>query len=154
MDLHKQYRRRGVTLIEAIMVVTLLSAAALACSFVLDRDWSSSRNVQQVTSHVSHVLLMARNTALANRADVEVRRVRNGNTEQIEIAEFAGPFRAERRSTFDLGDDIRISGSPSRIRFTPESTADRSLQWTIRQGNSSAEINLNATNTQLTTRLP
>ncbi|TWU34929.1 hypothetical protein Poly41_40730 [Novipirellula artificiosorum] len=146
--------RRGVTLLEAVMVIVLLSAAAVASSFVMDRNWSARRHVDAITKHVAATLNMARRTAVMNQADVIVTRDRDSSGDVLVITEMAGPFRDEQKRLIPLGSETRIAGSPTDIRFSPMATADRALRWTVSQSTTSGQIMVEPTTGLVTTRLP
>ena len=147
-------KRNGVTLIEAVMVVVLLSGSAVASSFVLKPRWSSERNVAGVTHHVADTLTMARNTSITNQADVRVERIRKDGQAMLQITEEAGPVRDEKVSFFELGTGVTVSGSPAEIRFSPMGTANRDLRWTIAQGGAVGEIRVSPTTGSVQSRVP
>ncbi|WP_442510772.1 pilus assembly FimT family protein [Novipirellula sp. SH528] len=149
-----QSKRNGVTLIEAVMVVVLLSASAVASSFVLRPRWSSERNVTGVIHHVADTLTMARNTSITNQADVRVQRIRKDGQAMLEITETAGPVRDEKVSFFELGPEVTVNGSPTEIRFSPMGTANRDLRWTITQGGVAGEVRVSPTTGSVQTRVP
>tara|TARA_R110002049_G_scaffold4601_5_gene32772 strand:- start:1073822 stop:1074325 length:504 start_codon:yes stop_codon:yes gene_type:complete len=155
---HVRYRggtvRCGVTMIEAILVVLILSGAAIASSFVLDSNWVANRTVRYLTIDVSQTLDLARNTAIANRCTVRVRRTRVNNVEQLEITEAAGPFRGEQRGIVVLGDEIRLRVRPSEIVFAADGTVSRAATWTVTQGRVAGQIVVTPTTGQVTVRLP
>lgn len=147
-------RRNGVTLIETLMVIALLAAAAVASSILLDGEWVARRGVTAVTNDVANSLISARNTAIANQATVRVRRLRRGGVEQLLITEDAGPFRTNKSWTVELGDDVRLRGVPREIQFTPTGTANRNLTWSISQSRSSGEVSVAPASGQVNRRLP
>lgn len=150
----KNQQRRGVTLIEAIMVITLLAAAAASGSILFDGQWVASRGVTAVTNDVANSLITARNTAITNQATVRVRRQRRSGIEQLLITQDPGPFRSGDSWTVDLGGETRLGGRPSEIRFTPTGTANRNLAWTITQSRTSGQVNVAPARGQVTRRLP
>ena len=149
---HRQ--RAGVTLIETIMVVTLLAAAAVTSSILLDGQWVARRSVTAVTNDIANSLITARSTAITNQATVRVRRLRRGGVEQLLISEDAGPFRPGKSWVIELGSDVRLRGGPRVIRFSPTGTANRSLTWSIRQSRSSGQVSVAAASGQVSRRLP
>lgn len=146
--------RFGVTLIEAIMVITLLAAATMASSFVFRSDWVARRGVTDVTNDVAETLLAARNTAVRNQASVRVRRTNFGGVEQLWIVEQAGPIRPGKTWLVDLGEQVKLSGSPIEIVFASAGTADRELEWQVSQGSVSGEIGVSPTSGKVTRILP
>lgn len=150
----KQHERRGVTLIEAIMVITLLAAAAATSSILFDGQWKASRSVTVVTNDVANTLLTARNTAITSQTTVRVRRQRVRGMEQLLVTQDPGPFRSGNSWTIELGGDTRLRGGPREIRFTPTGTANRNLSWTITQSRTTGQVNVAPASGQVTRRLP
>lgn len=148
--------RTGVSLIETIMVITLLGAAALTSSLLLNRDWIARRGITAATNDIANTLTTVRNTAITNQAIVRVRRIRSRGVEQLQITEDAGPFQDGKSWVVDLGDQIRLRGGPRQLRFSPTGTANRSLNWTVRQRRSSlsGQVTVAPTTGQVTRRLP
>ena len=147
-------KRDGVTLIETIMVIVLLSAGAVAGSMLLDGQWVPKRNVTGATNEIAELLRAARNTAITKQATVRVRRLRRGGIEQLVITEDAGPFGTGRTRTVELGGTIRVAGSPRQIRFNPTGSSNRALRWTVRQSRSAGEVNVSPTDGQVTRSVP
>lgn len=139
---HRTNHPFGVTLIETIMVIVLLSAAAIASSLMLDGQWVARRSVAAITTEVAETLDAARNTAIANQAAIRVRRLRRGGTEQLLVTEMAGPFGPGRTRTVDLGADVRLRGAPTEIRFQPTGGSNRGLNWTITRSRSRGQVNV------------
>ncbi len=146
--------RKGATLIEAIMVIALLAAAAVASSVLFDGDLVSRRRVAAATNHIAETLSIARNTAITNQATVRVQRARRKGMELLLISEDAGPFRSGKAWVFELGTEIRLAGKPSQIQFAPSGTADRSLSWIVSEAGSKGEISVVPTSGQINRRLP
>lgn len=146
--------RPGVTLIETILVIALLAAAAVASSFLLDREWVPRRNVTAVTNDTANTLVTARNTAITNQTIVRVRRDRSRGTERLVITEDAGPYRQSKSWMVELGTDVRLRGNPAEIRFSPTGTAHRAASWSITQSRSRGEVNVAPASGQISRRLP
>ena len=147
-------RRRGVTLIEAIMVITLLAAAAATSSILFDGQWIATRGVTSVANDVANTLIIARNTAITNRAIVRVRRQRQGGVERLVVTQDPGPFRSGNSWTIELGGETRLRGGPREIQFTPTGTANRDLTWTITQSRTTAQVSVAPASGQVTRLLP
>jgi prepilin-type N-terminal cleavage/methylation domain-containing protein len=150
----KNQQRRGVTLIETIMVITLLAAAAATGSILFDGQWVASRGVTAVTNDVANTLITARNTAITNQATVRVRRQRRSGIERLLVTQDPGPMRDGNSWTVELGREPRLRGGPREIRFTPTGTANRNLAWTITQSRTSGRVNVAPASGQVTRRLP
>ncbi|MFK8112668.1 MAG: Tfp pilus assembly protein FimT/FimU [Rubripirellula sp.] len=147
-------RRRGVTLIETIMVIALLAAAATTSLLLMDGQWIAKREVTAVSNDTANALITARNTAITSQAIVRVRRERNSGGTQLTIIQDPGPFRSGHQWTMDLGSDAQVSGSPTEIQFTPMGTANRSLKWKIAQSRTSGEVTVSPASGQVLRRLP
>jgi Tfp pilus assembly protein FimT len=146
--------RLAVTLIEVIMVIALLAAAAVASSVMFDGDFLSRRRVKGATHDLAESLIIARNTAILNQAGVLVQRSRNQGVETLQIREDAGPFRAGKTWVFELGSDVRLAGKPAQIQFTPMGTADRSLNWTVSESGIKGEVSVEPASGQIKRQLP
>ena len=146
--------RDGVTLIETVMVIIILAAAAVGSSFLLDGQWTARRGVTSVTHDVANTLRLARNTAITNQSTVRVERQRRAGAEQLVIHEDAGPFRPAKSWTVELGNDARLLGSPRRIVFSPTGTADRNLTWQITRSRTSGQVTVSPTSGRVSRTLP
>lgn len=146
--------RTGVTMIETIMVIALIAVVAVGSSLLLDGQWVARRGVTAITNDIANSLITARNTAITNQATVRVRHQRIGGIEQLLINEDAGPFRTSESWIVELGNEVRISGSPREIRFTPTGTANANLTWTVTQSRTSGEVSVEPASGQINRRLP
>ena len=146
--------RSGVTLIETIMVIALLAAAAVASTVMFRGGWVAQRNVTTATDDVANTLITARNTAITNQTIVRVRRLRVGGQERLVINENAGPFRPEKNWVVELGSDVRLRGIPRELEFTPVGTANRNLEWTISQASSTGQVTVSPASGQVIRKLP
>jgi len=150
----KNQTRSGVTLIETIMVIALLAAAAVTSSFFLDGEWVARRGVTAATNDVANSLITARNTAIINQATVRVRRDRRRGNERLLITEDAGPFRTSKSWIVELGNQVRLRGRPAEIQFTPTGTANSNLTWNITQSQTSGRVRVAPASGQVNRRLP
>lgn len=130
----------GVTLIETILVIMVLSLATVGGSFVLRGDWLQRRTTTDATSEIVQTLHAARNTAVMNQTNVNVRHLRVSGRERLQVVEAAGPVRAGNTWEVDLGSDVTIGGSPNQIQFQPTGTCDRSLQWNLGAANTGVVV--------------
>ena len=146
--------RSGVTLAETVMVIVLLGMVAVASSFILDSQWSSKRSVATITNEVADSLNAARNSAITNQTRVSVRSVRRHGIAQLIVIEDPGPFSAGETRTIDLGEDIRVGGAPSVIRFNSTGASSRSLRWTIRKSRTVGQVHVSLTDGQVTRSVP
>ncbi|KAA1259997.1 hypothetical protein LF1_25350 [Rubripirellula obstinata] len=131
-------RRRAVTLIEAIAVILLLSAAAATSMIYLDNDFLARRTASAATIQVGEVLQLARNTAISNQTYVRVSR---GSTE-LKIHQEAGPIEPERTWLIELPAGTKIDGSASEIIFKPVGSANRDLSWGVYHGDAYGKVNV------------
>ena len=146
--------RAGVTLIEAVLVITLLAAASATSLILMDNQWLARRHVITTANEVADTLVTARNTAITNQATLTVRRVRSGGLEQLLITEQPGPYRSGNTWQVDLGEDVRLRGAPVQIRFNPTGSANRSLTWTITSSQSNAQVTVSPASGQVLRHLP
>lgn len=128
---HRPVAKNGVTLIETILVIMVLSLASVGGLFLLQGDWWQRRTTTNATSEIVQTLHAARNSAVMNQTNVNVRHVRINGRERLQVIEAAGPVRAGKTWEVDLGDRVSIGGSPNEIQFQPTGTCDQSLQWNL-----------------------
>ena len=146
--------RSAVTLIETVLVITLLAAAAMSAAVMFDQRWVARRSVASATNDIANSLILARNTAVANRAPVTVRPLRRNGLALLNIEAAAGPLRDAKLWTVSLGSEIRISGSPQSIRFSPVGSTDRGLRWTVQQTQVSGVVTVAARDGNVERTLP
>lgn len=146
--------RTGVTLIETIMVIVLLAAAATTSLVLMDGQWVARRIVTTASNDAADTLVMARNTAMTSQSTIRVRRIRVGGTTQLQVSQDPGPYGPGKQWNIDLGSDARISGSPTEIRFDPTGSANRGLEWTISQSQTSGGVTVSPASGQVLRRLP
>lgn len=135
-------QRLAVTLIEAIAVVLLLSAAAATSIVYLDAGFLSRRTASAATIQVGEVLVLARNTAISNQTQCRVRRDTGGLT----IDQDAGPLQPQRSWTIELPAGTRINGSARQIVFQPTGSADRDIRWVVHHGDSEGTVTVSPIN--------
>lgn len=146
--------RTGVTLIETIMVVTLLAIAAVTSVIMLDGTWHTRRVATTATNDVANSLTTARNTAITNQATVAVRRMTSGGIDHLLITEYAGPFRESKSWVVELGPEVEVRGSPSEIQFAATGTSNERLQWTVVNGKSTGTVTVHPASGQIQRKLP
>jgi Tfp pilus assembly protein FimT len=134
--------RTGVTLIETILVLTLLAAASATGLILFDGKWSATRHVSSATSDVANSLMTARNTAVNSQAIVRVRRDNRNGTAKLLITEQSGPYRDGRSWTFDLGTQVRLRGRPVEFQFRPDGTANRNVSWIVAQSGVRGQVDV------------
>ncbi len=145
---------RGVTLIETILVITLLAAASASGIVLFDGQWMARRGAKQVTIDVAGTLTAARNTSINSQAAVRVTRNVKDGRQRLVIVEDTGPYRDGSSREIDLGAEARISGSPTTLQFSPDGTAGRGLSWKIAQQGVSGEVTVAPVSGQVTRTLP
>jgi len=146
--------RKGITLIETILMVTLLAAASAAGLILFDGQWVARRGAVQATNDVAEALTTARNTSMRSQANVSVRRMTNRGRQALLIVEDAGPYRDGKQWTIDLGTEIRLTGRPATIQFRPDGTADRGLQWNVNQDSVTGQVAVAPVSGQIVKKLP
>ncbi|WP_218933859.1 pilus assembly FimT family protein [Rubripirellula lacrimiformis] len=147
-------RTAGVTLIETIMVVTLLAMATAAGSFMLDGNWQGRRNATDATQQVHATLSAARNTAIVNQTNVQVRRFIQSGVQWLAVTEEPGPLRDGKKWEMEIGDTTTIDGSASDIWFKATGTANRGIEWKIRDGDSAGLVVVTPVDGNITQKLP
>ncbi|MEM1070583.1 MAG: prepilin-type N-terminal cleavage/methylation domain-containing protein [Planctomycetota bacterium] len=146
--------RTGVTLVESIMVISVLAVAAAASLIMLDGNWHTRREATAATNDVANSLTTARNTAITNQATVAVRRMVSGGIEHLLITEYAGPFRDSMSWVVELGADVEIRGRPAEIQFSPTGTSNERLEWTITHADSVGVVTVAPASGQIQRKLP
>ena len=146
--------RRGITLIETIMVISVLAVAAVTSVVMFDGNWHSRRVATSATNDVANSLTTARNTAITNQATVAVRRMASGGIEHLLITEYAGPFRGSKSWVVELGQDIKVRGGPAEIQFSATGTANDRLQWTIENDGVIGVVSVAPASGQIQRQLP
>lgn len=146
--------RNAITLIETIMVIALLAAAAVTSTIMFDADWIDRRAASAATNNVADTLIAARNTAITGQANVAVRRLRSGGRDYLLITEYAGPLRGSKSWVVELADDVRVQGLPREIQFQATGTADRALQWTVSQSRSRGRVAVAPASGRVSRRMP
>lgn len=144
----------GVTLIETIMVITLLAMVSVAGLILFDGQWIGRRGATLATTDIAKALTTARNTSINSQANVQVTRGNNNGRQQLVIVEEPGPYRNGSNWSIDLGAEVRISGRPTTIRFRPDGTTDQELIWKVSQSNVSGEVSVAPVSGQVSKTLP
>ncbi|MEM9585637.1 MAG: GspH/FimT family pseudopilin [Planctomycetota bacterium] len=143
-------RRRGVTLIEAILVLVVLATAATVGSFTFQSDWVAGRRVNDLSAELAGLLREARNTAIATGAAVQVTTNRSGGNIEFELIQSAGPLGPEQRWTVPLQTPLRVDTSSRSITFQPSGGADRTLRITVRSDGVADVVEVDAVHGQVT----
>ena len=142
--------RRAVTLIEAIAVILLLSAAAASSMIYLDKDFLSRRTASAATIQVGEVLQLARNTAISHQTNVHVSR----GTTELKIYQEAGPLEDERVWLIELPAGTKIDGSATEIIFKPVGSANRDISWGVYHGDSYGKVGVSPVSGKVTWSTP
>ncbi len=141
--------RTGVTLIETIMVIMVLAMASVGGSLIFSGDWLEGRSTTDATYQIVQTMTEARNTAIMNQTNVNVRHLRSGGHERLQIIEEPGPIRVGKAWEIDLGETVAIDGSPAAIQFYPTGSCNQSLQWKLGSSRSTGIVLVNAINGQV-----
>lgn len=152
-------RRAGVTLIEALLVIMVLTASMVAAPSV-GHLFSSRTSVRQDSDLIVRSLRLARETALSRTCTVTVRwkRVKNNDGEYGTLIDMQGEpgvysdggdaFGAQASpgsSTWmvdpiALHPDVNIKTNATSIQFTSDGTASRDLQMVVSRDTESVEV--------------
>jgi Tfp pilus assembly protein FimT len=156
-------RRAAVTLVEALLVMMVLSASLLAAPRV-GQLFSQRTTVRQDSDVVLRSLRLARETALARQCSVTVRwksvRDADGDSRMVvdmvaapgiysHGADAFGAAAAPGASTWmtdpiELHPDTSIRANASRIVFDATGTADRDLELKVYQDTESRDVYVQA----------
>lgn len=152
MATQNRIQRRGVTLIEALMVITILAASAAAGVYRVSNRHGAARENLMASQLITQLLHQARVTAIAKQADVTVRRRFISDQKlgsqiipahwTIDIVQSPSPIptlegttgvaRATPMSTsVPISAEVRITGSPSVLQFNSSGSSNRAAQWRV-----------------------
>ncbi len=123
--------RLGVTLIEVVLAIMIIGAAALATSFAFDAQWTSRRQARASTIDVSRLLSLAHNTAMEKRTTVHVSYSGKVGAGRIDIVEEPGPLTPGRKWSAPLSPSVSVQGQPNPINFLADGSADSALTWQV-----------------------
>lgn len=152
-------RRAGVTLVEALLVIMILTASTVAAPSV-GHLFSSRTSIRQDSDLIVRSLRLARETAVSRSCAVTVRwkSVKDDDGEyRMVIDMLAAPgiysdgtdaFGAQANpgsSTWmvdpiALHPDVNVKANASSIKFTPTGTASRDLQMKVSRDDESVEV--------------
>ncbi len=146
--------RTGVALIEAILVIIVLSLAATAGMIHFDSGFTGRRSVAIETKNLEESLRSVRNTAIMNKTIIRVRQVRTRTGYQLEILESAGPMRDGRQTFVSLQQDLQLTGTSGWVEFRPDGTLSRELRLSIAIRSVRGTLWVNPVNGDISTSLP
>lgn len=146
--------RKGVTLIEVVLVVMILGAAAVATSFKTDNQWMDRRESRSATYDVSRLVSLARNTAIEKQTTVLISYSGRLGSTQINIVEDPGPLTAGRKWSTQLSNQVSVQGSPSSIQFRPDGSANSALKWGVVTNGVQGEITVSPVGGTIQTKAP
>lgn len=146
--------RRAVTLVEAILVIIVLSIAAATGLVAFDPGFMARQAVVMETKNLGETLRGIRNTAMLHKTRIRIRRVRARDGDQIEVHELAGPMRDERHSVIPIDSGLRASGTSGWVAFRPDGTLSRRLQLSVYQSTVRGEVAVSPVTGTITTDLP
>ncbi len=136
--------RRGVTLLEAVLAVVILSAAMVATSLTIGPSFQASTATRISTSDASGLLRLARQHAIVKQTVVDVELIGRAGRQSIVITVPPNSFDTGSQSAWPIEADLQITGTPSKIRFAPTGDADASLQWTVSAADAQRVIQVQA----------
>jgi Tfp pilus assembly protein FimT len=146
--------RHGVTLVETILVITLLAAASVSGLLMFDEQWLDRRGAKATTAEVAQLLTTARNSSINCQSTVRVTHRIDSGHQYLVISRDPGPFQDGETRLFDLGTESRISGNPATIEFVPNGTAKQKLQWKISHHDVAGEVTVAPVSGQISRVLP
>ncbi|MEM9825659.1 MAG: prepilin-type N-terminal cleavage/methylation domain-containing protein [Planctomycetota bacterium] len=138
--------RRGVTLIEVILVITVLAAAATIGAVRVSGDFGGQREVDGCTNLLLQSARFARSAAIRNQATVVLSTQRVDGEDALVILENAGPLGPGREMRIPLSSRVRVN--PRSAEFRMNGSARNQVEWTI-----SASPSSGASNPETTVRL-
>jgi len=123
-------RRRGASLLEVILMMTILAIAATSGMFIA-QGWSGRRQADETARTIEDTLNAAREIAVRNRTSVAVTCERINGRWQLELVENAGPLRRASAVSqkIDLGSQISFARTKSTILFAADSSVSGALSW-------------------------
>ncbi len=145
---------KGVTLIEVVLVVMILGAAAVATSFKTDSQWMDRRESRSATYDVSRLVSLARNTAIEKQTTVHVAYSGRLGSTQIDIVEDPGPLTAGRRWSTQLSNRVSMQGGPNSIQFQPDGSSNSALKWNVTTNSVQGEITVSPVGGAIQTKVP
>lgn len=136
--------RRGVTLLEAVLAVVILSVAMVATSLVIGPSFQASTAARISTADAAGRLRLARQTAIAQQAIVDVELVGSRGRQQLVMTVQPNSFDSGSQSSWLVEPKLQITGTPTKLRFAPTGDADTSLRWTVSAADSHRDIQVQA----------
>jgi Tfp pilus assembly protein FimT len=147
----KLQKRSGVTLVEALMVIMVLAAAATIGAFRASPNQGISQEIEATAELIGQTLRVARNLSIQKQTDVVVThrfqaasRV-GGQTKPahwvMETREMPGPMprlvqrtgtvRAPMQMNVSISSAIELQGDFETVTFHADGSTDRSALWTV-----------------------
>ena len=145
---------KGVTLIEVVLVVMILGAAAVATSFKTDSQWMDRRESRSATYDVSRLVSLARNTAIEKQTTVHVSYSGRLGSTQIDVVEDPGPLTDGRKWSTQLSNQVIVQGRPSSIQFQPDGSANSAANWSVTTNSVQGEITVSPVGGTIQTKAP
>jgi len=136
--------RHGVTLLEAILAVVVLSTAMVATSMTIGPSFLSSTATRNVVSDEAGLLRLARQEAILKKTPVDVELLGRPGRQRLLLTVQANSFDPGSITPWPVDPLVQITGSPNRIRFLATGDADRSLRWECISGNSQRTVQVQA----------
>lgn len=138
-------RTAGVTLVEVVMAVLVLSVAATIGVVTFDGRWSDERQLEVDAQHVRQTLRTIRNTAIAKRTELRVNLDTSGGS-SLRVQQAAGPLGPAAAWTVPLDTTTRLRMSPRTLTFRANGSTDRNANVRLSRGTSSANVDVIAVN--------
>lgn len=136
--------RQGVTLVEVIMVIIVLSVSAMIVPIGFDGQWNAERQLSADTSNMRQSLRLARDSAILHQASTTVSLDRSGD-QRLLVQQSATASSPAKTWEVWLDTDTDIRFSNASITFTPNGLADRNLEVRMSQDQSRASLTVSVT---------
>lgn len=136
--------RRGVTLLEAVLAVVILSVAMVATSLVIGPSFQSATAARISSADVAGRLRLSRQTAIVQQAFVDVELIGRRGRQQLVMTVQPNAFDSGSQSSWLVEPNLQITGTPTKLRFAPTGDADTSLRWTVSAADSQRDIQVQA----------
>ncbi|QDS91306.1 hypothetical protein FF011L_00350 [Roseimaritima multifibrata] len=132
--------RPGVTLLETVLAVVILSVAMVATSALVRPGVFASSATRGAAGDAASLLRFARQDAILKRSAVDVELVSKGGVQHLFITVQPNAFDSGSQVLWPLASTVQVTGTPTRIRFLPSGDADSSLRWDLIDDSSRREL--------------
>lgn len=147
--------RRGITLVETLLLVAVIAAAATVGLFAIPNRLGQERSINSDVSVIAETLRNASSQAIVGRSMIRVTPEQADGRWRLRWEEADGPVRPARVLTIDLSPESRLRNTQS-VELLPDGSANRAIRWMVRSSRANAagmvgEVTLNPVMAQVTT---